>query len=411
MIGRRRVYHVLAALLLLALTLRTAVTGLSPLLPRVSAGVPLSPAEAGIVGALPPFSFAAAGLAGPALLRRVAGERLVILAMILEGLGLLIRPWSGGPGPFIGFSIVALLGMGLGNVVLPVLVKAWFPRRIPAVTSMYVMGITAGTSFPALLAVPVADAAARATGSTRLGWQIGLAVWAVLCVVVALAWWWPARHPRAVPVGPSAVRSATGRLPMWHSRTAWGITMIFAANSLSSYALFAWLPTRLTDAGVSDATAGLMLAIFGGMGVPAALLAPTLAARGRHTFLLVAQFAVAFAVGELGLLLAPAHLTLLWVVLAGWGSGAFPLALALIGLRSRTPAGAGALSGFAQGIGYFVAGFGPIAVGVLHGSTGGWTAPFAVLIGILVVLLAGGAMVAASHSVEDELERVAKLDG
>ena len=98
MIGRRRVYHVLAALLLLALTLRTAVTGLSPLLPRVSAGVPLSPAEAGIVGALPPFSFAAAGLAGPALLRRVAGERLVILAMILEGLGLLIRPVVRRPG-------------------------------------------------------------------------------------------------------------------------------------------------------------------------------------------------------------------------------------------------------------------------------------------------------------------------
>src|SRR3954470_6240309 len=215
MIGRRRVYHVLAALLLLALTLRTAVTGLSPLLPRVSAGVPLSPAEAGIVGPLPPFSFAAAGLAGPALLRRVAGERLVILAMILEGLGLLIRPWSGGPGPFIGFSIIALLGMGLGNVVLPVLVKAWFPRRIPAVTSMYVMGITAGTSFPALLAVPVADAAARATGSTRLGWQGGLAVWSALCLIVALAWWWPARHPRAVPVARAdRGRQALGRAPM-----------------------------------------------------------------------------------------------------------------------------------------------------------------------------------------------------
>ena len=102
-----------------------------------------------------------------------------------------------------------------------------------------------------------------------------------------------------------------------------------------------------------------MLAVFGGMGVPAALIAPTLAARGRHTFLLVLQFAVAFALGELALLLAPAHLTLLWVILAGWGSGAFPLALALIGLRSRTPAGAGALSGFAQGIGYFVAGLRP----------------------------------------------------
>ena len=402
----------LAALLLLALTLRTAVTGLSPLLPRVSAGIPLSPAEAGIVGSLPPFSFAAAGLLGPALLRRVAGERLVVLAMVLEGAGVLIRPWSGGAGLFVAFSIVALLGMGVGNVVLPVLVKTWFPTRIPAVTSMYVVGINAGTSFPALLAVPIADVAARVSGSARTGWQIGLACWVALCVLVLAAWWWPALHPRALPARRAEhhVVDVT-RAPIWHSRTAWGIALIFAVNSLSSYGLFAWLPTRLSDAGVADTTAGVMLAIFGVMGVPSALLAPTLAAHGRHTLLLVTQFALTFALGELGLLLSPAHLTLLWVLLAGWGSGAFPLALALIGLRSRTPAGAGALSGFAQGIGYFVAGFGPIAVGVLHQATGGWTAPFAVLIGVLVVMFAGGVLAAGNSFVEDELEPLAKLDG
>src|SRR5204862_3446085 len=142
---------------------------------------------------------AAAGLIGPTLLRRVAAERLVVLAMVFEGLGLLIRPWSGGPGPFIAFSVVALLGMGLGNVVLPVLVKAWFPHRIPTVTSLYVMGVTAGTSLPALFAVPVADAVARASGDSRLGWQVGLSWWASLSVLVAIAWLGPARHPRALP--------------------------------------------------------------------------------------------------------------------------------------------------------------------------------------------------------------------
>ena len=421
----RQSLHVLVALLLLALTLRTAVTGLSPLLPRVSAGIPLTPAQGGLVGALPPFSFAVAGLLGPMLLRRIAAERLVIAAMVLETVGLLVRPWSGGPWPFVVFSVVALLGMGTGNVVLPVLVKAWFPDRIAAVTSMYVVGLTAGTSFPALLAVPIADAAARATGSPRLGWQIGLAWSAVACVIVALVWLWPAAHPRAVPAPAPAEGGArvdrrslerrgppaSGRLPVWRSRTAWGIMMIFAANSLSSYALFAWLPSRLTEAGITDATAGVLLAVFGGMGVPAALTVPHLAARGHHTFLLVVQFVGAFVVGELGLLLAPQHLTLLWVLLAGWGTGGFPLALALIGLRTRTPAGAGALSGFAQGLGYFFAGFGPITVGVLRETTGAWTLPFAVLIGVLAIMLAGGALASRSITVEEELERSAAKVG
>lgn len=415
----RQSLHVLVALLLLTLTLRTAVTGLSPLLPRVSQGIPLSPAQAGLVGALPPFSFAAAGLLGPLLLRRVAAERLVIVAMVLEILGLVARPWSGGPWPFVVASVVALLGMGTGNVVLPVLVKAWFPHRIAAVTSLYVMGLTAGTSFPALLAVPAANAAAHATGSPTLGWQIGLAWWAAVCVLVIVAWWGPATHPCAVPTRrqDDGTRGETGssthrgdRMPLWRSRTAWGLMMIFGANSLSSYALFAWLPSRLTDAGISDSTAGILLAVFGGMGVPAALTVPHLAARGHHTFLLVAQFVAAFVIGELGLLLAPLHFTLLWVVVAGWGTGGFPLALALIGLRSRTPAGAGALSGFTQGFGYLFAGLGPITVGVLRETTGAWTLPFAVLIGVLAIMLAGGALASRTITVEEELERsVAKV--
>jgi CP family cyanate transporter-like MFS transporter len=184
--------------------------------------------------------------------------------------------------------------------------------------------------------------------------------------------------------------------------------LLFGANSLTSYAMFAWLPTRLTEAGMSPSTAGVMLAVFGGMGVPAALVVPTLAARFGRMALLATQFAVCFAIGELGLLLAPLHLTLLWVVIAGWGSGGFSLALTLIGLRSRTPAGAGRLSGFAQGLGYLTAGFGPIIAGVLRQETGGWTAPFVVLIGILVFMVAGGILASPSETVEDELERAAQ---
>jgi CP family cyanate transporter-like MFS transporter len=308
--------------------------------------------------------------------------------------------------------------MGLGNVVLPVLVKAWFPHRIPAVTSMYVMGVTAGTSLPALLAVPVADAVERSTGDARLGWQVGLSWWASLSLLVILAWLGPAHHPRAVPAarplepesGLEAPETTPGhqrtvRPALRGSRIAWGIMLLFGANSLTSYAMFAWLPTRLTEAGMSPSTAGVLLAVFGGMGVPAALVVPTLAARFGRMALLATQFAVCFAIGELGLLLAPLHLTLLWVVLAGWGSGGFSLALTLIGLRSRTPAGAARLSGFAQGLGYLMAGFGPIIAGVLRQETGGWTAPFVVLIGILVLMVAGGILASPRETVEDELER------
>ena len=58
----------------------------------------------------------------------------------------------------------------------------------------------------------------------------------------------------------------------------------------------------------------------------------------------------------------------------GCGSGpALILALSFMGLRARTHESAGSLSLLAQGVGYAVAGLGPVVFGMVHDHTGGWT--------------------------------------
>jgi CP family cyanate transporter-like MFS transporter len=87
----------------------------------------------------------------------------------------------------------------------------------------------------------------------------------------------------------------------------------------------------------------------------------------------------------------------------GIGACTFPLILVLIGLRSRTPAGTAALSGFTQSLGYLLAAAGPFAVGVLHEETGGWTASLLLLTALCVPQLALGRYVARPAYVEDQL--------
>ena len=72
------------------------------------------------------------------------------------------------------------------------------------------------------------------------------------------------------------------------------------------------------------------------------------------------------------------------------GQSAFPLILALIGLRSRTSAGTVALSAFAQSTGYLIAALGPMTIGVLYELSRGWIAPIGVLMGALVVQAVAG---------------------
>ena len=402
---------VLVAILALAINLRAAVTGLSPLLPRVASAIDLSGTEVGLLGALPPFCFAVSALTGPVLLRRTAAEHLVLIALALTAFGQLLRPWAGAPGPFLALSVLALLGMGLGNVVLPVLVKSWFPERIGRVTAVYVTAVTLGTALPPLFAVPLADAFGWAGGSATTGWQWALASWGLFAALVVLPWLGPVARPRATPESVPRVRPASPAPPLrpiHHSRTAWGVLLVFGGTSLNSYSLFAWLPVRLVDAGLGEAMAGAAVAVFAGVGVPASLVVPLVAARMRHQFPLVAGFGMCFAAGLAGLLLLPGHGTLLWAFVTGVGGSGFPLSLTLVGLRTRDPSMAGRLSGFAQGFGYLGAGIGPVAVGGLYEATGEWTAPFVLLGLTLPLLVLGGWLAGRDRTVEDDLGPAAR---
>ena len=91
----------------------------------------------------------------------------------------------------------------------------------------------------------------------------------------------------------------------------------------------------------------------------------------------------------------------LWILLVGLGPSTFPMSLTLINLRTRTAAGSAALSGFTQGLGYAVACIGPLLFGILHDQTGGWTWPFALLLGAVAVILVAGYVACKPRFLED----------
>jgi CP family cyanate transporter-like MFS transporter len=180
------------------------------------------------------------------------------------------------------------------------------------------------------------------------------------------------------------------------------MAIFFGCQSLGAYALMGWLPQLFRDAGFAPATAGLLLALVTAISAPVAFLMPSLATRLGDLRPLILGLSGASIAAYLGLALAPGGAAGLWVVLVAVGQSAFPLSLALLGLRARTPAGTVALSAFVQSTGYLVAGLGPLLVGVLYGATGGWTVP----LGLMIVVICGqglaGLVVARPRYIEDQ---------
>ncbi|WP_138902813.1 MFS transporter, partial [Streptomyces albidochromogenes] len=179
---------VVLGLVLAALNLRPAITSLGPLLAEVRSGLGMSGSVAGLLTSVPPLCFALFGLTAPRLARRFGPGAIVCAGMAAIATGLLIRPYLGGTAGFLAASALALMGIAVSNILMPVIVKRWFPDRVGQMTGLYSMALALGTALAAAATVPMT----RALGGS---WQTGLAVWGILAAVAVLPWLVLTRHP------------------------------------------------------------------------------------------------------------------------------------------------------------------------------------------------------------------------
>ncbi len=374
-----RRWPIVVGLVLLAFNLRPAVTSIGPVLDELRASLGVSNSWAGLLTTLPLLCFVAFGGLAPLAARRVAPRALAIGLLALLAGGLLVRAITGSPAVFLAMSAVALAGIAVANVVLPVLVKRYFVDHIGPMTAAYVTALALGSTAGAALSVPIADAAS---------WRYGLGVWAAVAAVAMVPWvlW----RPPPVAPAPEPHRARAAYAAVLHSRLAWAMTLYFGTQAVGAYVAFGWLADIYRDAGFSASTAGLLVTVYTAVAIPMSLVVPNVAARRHDQRGLVVFFAATYLAGFAGLLGAPHAGAWLWAVLLGIAGGSFPLALTLIGLRATTTRTTVALSALAQSGGYAVAAVGPLAVGVLHDLSGGWTVSLVFVIGLLALQLPAG---------------------
>ncbi|MCI0384637.1 MFS transporter [Streptomyces sp. CNQ085] len=371
-----------AGIVLAALNLRPAITALGPFLEEVRGALAMNGTVAGLLTSAPALCFAVFGGAAPRLARRWGPAAVVLAGMAAVTAGLALRPLAGATAWFLASSALALAGIAVGNVLMPVVVKRWFPDRIGPMTGLYSMSLSVGTAAAAALTVP----AARTLGGD---WRLGLGMWALPGALALLVWAPVVRGARARAAG-TAAEGPGAEIRITRSGTAWSLGVFFGFQATAAYVVMGWLPQIFRDAGVPASTAGLLLALTMGMSIPLSYVLPRIAARLSHQGPLVAVLACCGLGGYAGLWLAPAQGAWAWALLLGVSNCAFPLVLTMIGMRARTGAGVAKLSAFAQGTGYLIAVPGPLLVGALHQHTGGWHAPLALMAALMTAQLAVG---------------------
>ena len=107
----------------------------------------------------------------------------------------------------------------------------------------------------------------------------------------------------------------------------------------------------------------------------------------------------------MGVLLAPTSFTVAWMVLLGMGGTAFTWVLTMIGRKTRSHDGTGALSGFVQPVGYLIAAAGPFGMGLLHDASGSWDVGIIAMAVLALVMILLGALIWRWDSFEETVGR------
>ena len=372
-VSKFRMLLLIVGIILIAANLRPFITGVGPLIDVIKTSTGMSNALAGTLTTIPLLGFAIFSPLAPWIARKLGIEMTLAMSLLVLTIGILIRSLHSSVWLFLGM-ILGGIGIAMGNVLLPGLIKRDFSERVGMVTGIYSVSMFIFAALASGISVPLSKVG-------NWGWQGSLAIWGILSVLTLILWL-PQLKREHKPG-----KQQRSQVNLWGSGLAWSVTILMGMQSLLFYASIAWLSDLLQDHGLSATSAGWMLSLMQFVGMPTSFIVPILAGKFTSQRGFIVIISLLFFVGYLGLILAGSVMVWLWIVMIGIAGGAaVSLALTLFGLRTRRAEEAASLSGMAQSIGYLLSALGPVLFGVLHDITHGWTSPLVFLL-IMTALL------------------------
>lgn len=373
----RRDILLLAFVLVMALSLRGPVVGIAPLINLIESDLHLSSSVSGLLSTLPLLAFALFAPVATFVARRIGLETTLLAGAVCIFSGELLRAWPSLSSLYSGVVVIGI-GIAIGNVLLPVLLKRDFPKHILQLTALYVLMMNLGGAFMTGFAVPIQQWIDNESIGFP-GWPAALASQVVFVIPALIIWIViPKRITQTVPI--TKVSSSIWCLPL-----AWLVTLFIAFGSILNYVVNAWIPSILIAKGFDSLAAGLYQSYLQTAGMLPALIMPFLKRWLINPRQITCLAIVTTMLSLMGFAFM-AQWSALWSAIFGFGCTlGFIMGLSLITLRTDSIHQAAALSGMASLIGYLLAAAGPVAIGALHDATGEWQTSLFSLIGVCVV--------------------------
>ncbi|MDQ6418093.1 MFS transporter [Paenibacillus sp. LHD-117] len=358
-----------AAILLVSMNMRPAITSIAPLLETIQAKLSLNSTVVSLLTAIPVICMGLFAPLAPILSRRIGFERAVSYCLILIAIATGLRYFASNALVMLASTAIIGVGLAVAGPSISGFIKKYFPQQVALMIGVYSIGIGLGASLGAGITVPLQHI-------FNVKWTFALAGWGLLALLSLFIWLYATKEARANISGQSNKK----KFP-WRNKRAILIMVFFGLQGSLNYSVTAWIVPVSQKNELSLTAAGTVITLFSLVQTATGFIIPALVSKfpNRLVWMLSSSFVTLIG---LTLLSFVRYEFIPWTsaVLLGVGSGAlFFLALLLPLDYTNNAEDAGAWTSMVQCGGYMIAGLGPALTGWIVDITNSYKYAFVVM--------------------------------
>ena len=372
---------IILGVIFLSLILRTPITSVGAIVGTLKSILDINNTVAGFITTIPLIAFAIFSPMVAKFSNKAGLEKTLLFSAVIISIGLGLRFYIN---TYVFFITTFIIGVGItvGNVLLPGLVKKYYPEKIGIMTGFYAVVMNIGAAVAAGISYPIL--------STNIGgknFATGLAVniWIIIAVVNIVIYVAMSKNNNA-----SEVTDTHEKVHGYFKYSKmWTIMLSMGLQSALFYCSVSWFAEIMISKDFSPETAGLLLSISQFAQFPSTFIVPILADKLHNKLIIPVVITIGYIISLVGMLYTSGNFVLMLtfiIIFALAGGGSFSYVLYLFSVKSRNESEAADISGLAQSGGYLLAAIFPPLLGYIR-DISDWNKALYVLILTAAVLL------------------------
>ena len=372
---------IILGVIFLSLILRTPITSVGAIVGPLISILDINNTVAGFITTIPLIAFAIFSPMVAKFSNKAGLEKTLLFSAVIISIGLGLRFYIN---TYVFFITTFIIGVGItvGNVLLPGLVKKYYPEKIGIMTGFYAVVMNIGAAVAAGISYPIL--------STNIGgknFATGLAVniWIIIAVVNIVIYVAMSKNNNA-----SEVTDTHEKVHGYFKYSKmWTIMLSMGLQSALFYCSVSWFAEIMISKDFSPETAGLLLSISQFAQFPSTFIVPILADKLHNKLIIPVVITIGYIISLVGMLYTSGNFVLMLtfiIIFALAGGGSFSYVMYLFSVKSRNESEAADISGLAQSGGYLLAAIFPPLLGYIR-DISDWNKALYVLILTAAVLL------------------------